>query len=168
MEDSGVGIRPRSTILELSARPGILPGMTTGNVPPAAEIAHTISECMNLLFLFAAPRVYATYRWSSPTKLTREAADDCLLHFIQTAAGIKERSVEVTGDVEQVVKAALIVEHLRKSLPRSPFDDALPEAIVAPSREALAVLGSPPPAGGWDDFEGFPVPFPIAPRGLVT
>jgi len=138
--------------------------MIQGNVPPAAEIAHTISECMNLLFLFAAPRVYATYRWSSPTKLTREAADDCLLRFIQTAAGIKERSPEVTGDVEQVVQAALIVEQLRKVLPRSPFDDALPQAVVDPAREALAVLGFPPPTGGWDDFEGFPVPLPISPR----
>jgi hypothetical protein len=133
--------------------------MSTGNVPPEAEIAHAISESMNLLFLFAAPRVFATYLWSSPTKLTREAADDCLLRFIRTAAGIKERSPEVKGDVEQVVKAALIVEQLRKSLPAAHIDDALPQEVVEASRRALAALGFPPPAGGWDDFEGFPVPF---------
>jgi hypothetical protein len=135
--------------------------MSTGNVPPEAEIAHAISESMNLLFLFAAPRVYATYLWSSPTKLTRESTDGCLLRFIQTAAGIKERSPEVKGDVEQVVKAALLVEQVRKSLPTSRFDDALPEAVVEASRRALAALGFPPPAGGWDEFEGFPVPFPL-------
>jgi len=138
--------------------------MITGNVPPAAEIAHTISECMNLLFLFAAPRVYATYRWSSPTKLTPKDADDCLLRFIQTAAGIKERSPKVTGDVEQVVKAALIVEQVRKSIPRSRFDEALPPASVELSRQALAALGFPAPKGGWDEFEGFPVPMPTMPK----
>lgn len=142
--------------------------MSTGNVPPAAEIAHAISESMNMLFLFAAPRVYATYRWSSPTKLTREAAEACLLRFIQTAAGIKERSPEVKGDVEQVVEAALLVEQVRKHLPSTRFDDdALPEAVVEMSRQALAALGFPPPAGGWDEFEGFPVPLPlqIKPQG---
>lgn len=134
--------------------------MSTGNVPPAATIAHAISECMNLLFLFAAPRVYATYRWSSPTKLTPEAADASLLRFIQTAAGIKERGSADSSDVAQVVKAALIVEQLRKGITRASFEEALPAPLVESSRRALDELGFPAPAGGWDDFEGFPVPMP--------
>jgi hypothetical protein len=117
-----------------------------------------------MLFLFAAPRVYATYCWSSPIKLTQQSADDCLLCFIQTAAGIKERSPSVEGDVGQIVKAAHIVEQLRKSLPRARFDDALPETMVEAARRALEVLGFPAPAGGWDDFEGFPVPMPLSPK----
>jgi hypothetical protein len=118
---------------------------------------------MNLLFLFAAPRVYATYRWSAPTKLDHEAAATCLRRFLQTAAGIRQRAAAAAGDIDRVVRTAQLVEEIYGGLSSARFDDAFPPTIVERARTALVVLGFPPPAGGWDDFEGFPVPMPPAP-----
>jgi hypothetical protein len=136
--------------------------MTMANATQAAETAHAISECMNLLFLFAAPRVYATYRWSAPTKLDHEAAEACLHRFLRTAAGIRQRAAAAAGDIDRVVRTAQLVEEICGGLPSARFDEAIPSAIVESARSALVVLGFPPPAGGWDDFEGFPVPLPPA------
>ncbi|MCC6552420.1 MAG: hypothetical protein IT372_05280 [Polyangiaceae bacterium] len=36
-------------------------------------------------------------------------------------------------------------------------------AVVEPARRALAELGFPAPAGGWDAFDGFPAPSPPRP-----
>jgi hypothetical protein len=133
--------------------------MTT-EAPSPAEIAHAMSECMNLLFLFAAPRVLATVRGSGNGQVDTPTSLAALRRFLQYASGIRARAVSVTGDVARLVEAAIVVEELAGVLSASASDAELPAAVVDRARRALAILGAVEPAGGWDAFEGFTVPYP--------
>ena len=126
------------------------------SAPRAAEVAHAMSQCMNLLFLFAAPRVFASVRSSSPESLA--SAAETLRAFVRTAEGIRARSGTLSGDVGRVVEAASLVEEICEALPGAAIEDALPPAVVMPARRTLAVLGFPGPREGWDDFEAYVVP----------
>ncbi len=66
--------------------------MTTKGAPEAAEIALAMSECMNLLFLFAAPRVLASVRGSGMGGLDAQGALASLRRFLRHASGIRARA----------------------------------------------------------------------------
>ncbi len=137
--------------------------MTTKEAPEAAAIALAMSECMNLLFLFAAPRVLASVRGSGMGGLDSVAALASLRRFLRQASGIRARaasSTGVTGDVERLVEAAMIVEEIAGALGTTRFEDPLPAPVVDRARRALSILGMSEPKGGWDPFEGFTVPYP--------
>jgi hypothetical protein len=134
--------------------------MTTTEAPSAAEIAHAMSECMNLLFLFAAPRVLATVRGSGHGEVEARASLAALRRFLRYANGIRARAASVTGDIARLVEAAIVVEELAGALSASGSDGELPAAVVDRARRALAILGAVEPAGGWDALEGFTVSYP--------
>jgi hypothetical protein len=127
----------------------------------AAEVAHALSQCMNLLFLFAAPRVFASVRSSSPEALDDASVKETLRRFVRTAEGIRERNRSLTGDVGRVVEAAALVEEICGVL-SDPLEEEVPPSVIEPARKTLAVLGFPGPREGWDDFDGFVVPTPRA------
>jgi hypothetical protein len=140
--------------------------MTTKEAPEAAEIAHAMSECMNLLFLFAAPRVLASVRGSGAAGLDSTTALGSLRRFLRHANGIRARAPKGTEDVERLVQAAMIVEEIAGALDPAHFDEPLPAAVVDRARRAVSILGVTEPKGGWDAFEGFTVPYPPpSPRG---
>jgi len=120
----------------------------------AAEVAHAMSQCMNLLFLFAAPRVFASVRSASPESL--ETATETLRAFVRTAEGIRDRNGTLAGDVGRVVEAATLVDEICNALGGERIAEDLPATVVMPARRTLAVLGFPGPSGGWDEFEGYP------------
>lgn len=135
--------------------------MSTKEAPAAAEIAHAMSEAMNLLFLFAAPRVFSAVRKSGG------AADDAttlssLRRFLRQANGIRARAVEPAAEVDRLVRAAILVEEIAGALSAGPVPDPLPEAVIDRARRALSILGFEEPGGGWDAFDGFPVSYPPA------
>jgi hypothetical protein len=133
--------------------------MSTKEAPAAAEIAHAMSECMNLLFLFAAPRVFTAVRKSSG--LDGPASLGSLRRFLRQASGIRARATEVTGDVDRLVRAAILVEEIAGTLSTAAMADPLPGSVVERARRALGILGFEEPKGGWDEFEGFPVSYPL-------
>jgi hypothetical protein len=133
--------------------------MSTKEAPAAAEIAHAMSECMNLLFLFAAPRVFTAVR-KSGGGLDGPASLVSLRRFLRQASGIRARASEVTGDVDRLVRAAILVEEIAGTLGAAAMADPLPESVVERARRALGILGFEEPKGGWDEFEGFPVSYP--------
>jgi hypothetical protein len=135
--------------------------MSTREPAAAAEVAHAMSEGMNLLFLIAAPRVLAHVRGLGG--LDREAALGSLRRFLRNASGIRARALRLEGDVGRLVEAAMIVEEIAGPLSRVSFEDPLPDAVVGPARRALGILGFAEPSGGWDDFEGFAIPYPVPP-----
>lgn len=124
----------------------------------AAEIAHAISDGMDLLFLLAAPRILATARGLGAFE--REHALDSLRRFLHNASGIRARSRSSTSDTDRLVNAAMLAEEIAGILPATPFEQPMPDAVVGLARRALAILGVAEPAGGWDDFDGFPVAYP--------
>ncbi|TKD10006.1 hypothetical protein [Polyangium fumosum] len=129
----------------------------------AAEVAHAMSQCMNLLFMFAAPRVFASVRSASPEALA--SATETLRAFVRTAEGIRSRNGSLSGDVGRVIEAATLVEEICDALPGgAPIEEQLPPGVVEPARRTLAVLGFPGPREGWDEFEGFFVPTPPMPK----
>jgi hypothetical protein len=136
--------------------------MTTTEAPSSAEIAHAMSECMNLLFLFAAPRVLATVRGSGSGDVDTETSLASLRRFLRYANGIRARAASVTGDIARLVEAAMVVEEIAGVLSAAPSPEGrdLPAAVVDRARRALAILGAVEPAGGWDAFEGFTVSYP--------
>jgi hypothetical protein len=134
--------------------------MTTKEAPEAAEIAHAMSECMNLLFLFAAPRVLASVRVTGAVGLDSTAVLGALRRFLRHANGIRARAFEGSEDVERLVQAATIVEEIAGALDPARFEEPLPAAVVDRARRAVAILGVSEPKGGWDVFEGFTVPYP--------
>jgi hypothetical protein len=138
---------------------------TTEEAPEAAAVAHAMSECMNLLFLFAAPRVLASVRGSGQGGLDAAATLASLRRFLRQANGIRARADSrsgVTGDVARLVESAMIVEEIAGALDVAHFQDPLPAPVVDRARRALAILGAPEPRGGWETFEGFSVPLPSA------
>ena len=144
--------------------------MANEEAPAAAEIAHAMSECMNLLFLFAAPRVLDTVQKTGAAGLDRPATLASLRRFLATASGIRARALtrDRSSDVERLVQAAILVEEIAGTLgaqAESPArasgaTDPLPLAVVERARRAVAILGFEEPTGGWDAFEGFTVPYP--------
>jgi hypothetical protein len=137
--------------------------MTTKEAPAAAaEIAVAMSECMNLLFLFAAPRVLESVRGSGAGGLDAQAALGSLRRFLRQASGIRARAPKVEGDVERLVRAAMLVEEIAGAIDPARFAEPLPAAVVDRARRALEILGASAPPGGWDTFEGFTVPTPRA------
>lgn len=134
--------------------------MSEPNATQAAEVAHAMSECMNLLFVFAAPRVFESYRLSSPTPVAPAAAEACLARFVAAARGIRERATASEEEIHRVSQVAVLCEELRRSLATTSFDAPLPAAVIQPARRALAALGFPTPAAGWDAFDGYPVSAP--------
>src|SRR5512146_2247975 len=126
----------------------------------AAEIALAMSECMNLLFLFAAPRVFTAVRKSGGDGLDGPAMLGSLRRFLRQAAGIRARATTMTADVERLVGAAMLVEEITGTLGAAPSSDPLPVPIVERARRALSILGFEEPKGGWDEFEGFALPYP--------
>ena len=145
--------------------------MSTPNEPPAdrapaaAEIALVMSDCMNLLFFFAAPRVLATVRHCGAAGLDRASALATLRRFLRSSIDIRARASSVTPDVDRLIQAAMIVEEIAGAIPVESYEEALPAEVVEPARRALAVLGFVEPKGGWDEFEGFSIPYP-PPRPL--
>jgi hypothetical protein len=142
--------------------------MTTNEAPAAAEIAHAMSECMNLLFLFAAPRVLAAVRRSGGGGLEDPVVLAALRRFLGHVGGIRSRALSQSGpsaDVARLVESAAIVEEIAGTLAGAGSSDPLPAPIVDGARRALAILGLPEPPGGWDGFEGFNVPIPPPARG---
>jgi hypothetical protein len=134
--------------------------VSTSNASQAAEIAHVVSQCLNLLFFFSAPRVFAAVRRSDG--LDRDASLASLRRFLRSASDIRARAPSITGDVERLGRAAGMVEEVAGALALARFEEPLPDAVVKPARRALEALGFTEPAGGWDDFEGFDVPYPPA------
>jgi hypothetical protein len=134
--------------------------MPTKEAPAEAEIALAISECMNLLFLFAAPRVLTAVRRSGGAGLDGPASVASLRRFLHQAAGIRARTTTHTDDVDRLVRAAMVVEEIAGAMGASAFSDPLPIEITERARKALAILGFEEPTGGWDEFEGFSVPYP--------
>jgi hypothetical protein len=132
--------------------------MSSSGAPIEAEIAHAISECMSLLFLFAAPRVYTAVRKSGGAGLDGPASQSALRRFLKQASGIRARAGAPKGDTARLVDAAMIVEEIAGVLGAQPLTDPLPATVVARARHALSVLGFEEPTGGWEDFEGFSVP----------
>src|SRR5512140_2461527 len=109
--------------------------MTTNAPPAAAEIAHAMSECMNLLFLFAAPRVLASVHASGA--LDGAAALASLRRFLRTASGVRARAAAESPDVARLVEAAMIVEEIAGALSASAgarFDEPLPAPVVTRAR----------------------------------
>ena len=143
--------------------------MTTKEAPQAAEIANAMSECMNLLFLFAAPRVLESVRGTGLSGLDGPTALGSLRRFLRHASGIRARADAqsgVSGDVERLVQSAMIVEEIAGALGTTPFEKPLPAPVVERARRALAILGVSEPKGGWETFEGFTLPYPPpSPRG---
>ena len=133
--------------------------MSTKEAPAAAEIAHAISECMNLLFLFAAPRVLTEVRRSGGGDLDGSSSLASLRRFLRQVSGIRARAIEATGDVDRLVRAATIVEEIAGTLGATAIADPLPASVVERARRALSILGFEEPKGGWDEFDGFPVPY---------
>ena len=115
---------------------------------------------MNLLFLFAAPRVLTAVRRSGGGGLDGPASLASLRRFLHQAAGIRARATTRTDDVDRLVRAAMVVEEIAGTMGASAFSDPLPLAITERAREALAILGFEEPKGGWEEFEGFSVPYP--------
>ena len=143
--------------------------MTEKEAPAAAEIANAMSECMNLLFLFAAPRVMGSVHKSGLGGLDAKTALASLRRFLRHASGIRARaeaaskvggSAGVGGDVERLVQAAMIVEEIAGSLGAASFDQPLPAPVVERARRALSILGVSEPRDGWEAFEGFTIPYP--------
>ncbi len=137
--------------------------MTTKEAHQAAEIALAMSECMNLLFLFAAPRVLDSVRWSGGGWLDSTTARASLRRFLSHASAIRARAdaaAGVSGDVERLVQSAIIVEEIAGALNVARVEDPLPAPVVDRARRALSIFGMPEPGGGWDAFEGFTVPYP--------
>lgn len=134
--------------------------MNQNEAPAAAEIAHAVSECMNLLLLFAAPRILTSIRRSGLSGLSDKTAGATLRRFLGNAASIRARSKEISGDIERLIQAAIVVEELAGALGTATIEDDLPAPIVQRARLALSILGFPEPEGGWDAFEGFSIPFP--------
>lgn len=126
----------------------------------AAEIAHAMSECMNLLFLFAAPRVMGSVHGSGLGGLDAATALASLRRFLRHASGIRARAQAATGDIERLVQAAMIVEEIAGALNAASFDRPLPAPVVERARRALSIIGVSEPPGGWEAFEGFTVPYP--------
>jgi hypothetical protein len=136
---------------------------TKEEAPEAAAVAHAMSECMNLLFLFAAPRILASVRAGGQGGLDGAAALASLRRFLRQANGIRARADSksgVTGDVARLVESAMIVEEIAGALDAAHFQEPLPGPVVDRARRALAILGAAEPKGGWDAFEGFSVPLP--------
>lgn len=133
--------------------------------PAAAEIALAMSECMNLLFLFAAPRVLTEVRKTDG--LDGAASLVSLRRFLRQASGIRARAAaDAGGDVERLVRAAILVEEIAGVLgAATTVTDPLPGEVVARARRALTILGFEEPRGGWDDFDGFKVSYPAPPPG---
>jgi hypothetical protein len=138
--------------------------MTTKEAPAAAEVARAVSDCMNLLFLFAAPRVFATVRGSGASGLDAPSALASLRRFLSQAAAIRARATAGAEDVERLVRSAILVEEIAGALGGASFDQPLPAGVVERARQALAILGAPAPSGGWETFEGFTVPYPAPPE----
>ena len=134
--------------------------MPTKEAPAAAEIALAMSECMNLLFLFAAPRVLTAVRRSGGVGLDGPASLASLRRFLHQASGIRARATTGADDVDRLVRAAMLVEEIAGALNATPLSDPLPAEIVERARRSLSILGFEEPSGGWDDFEGFTVPYP--------
>jgi hypothetical protein len=130
---------------------------------PAAEVALAMSECMNLLLLFAAPRVFTIVQETGAAGLDTAHALGSLRRFLRQANGIRSRAPAVTGDVARLVSAAMIVEEIAGALGAVGLSDPLPAAVVDRARRALELFGFPAPPGGWDAFEGFSVPLPSPP-----
>jgi hypothetical protein len=137
--------------------------MTTKEAPAAAEVARAMSECMNLLFLFAAPRVFASVRGSGVGGLDAPSALASLRRFLGQAAAIRARATAGADEVDRLVKSAMLVEEIAGALGTARFEDPLPAGVVDRARQALSILGVPSPAGGWETFEGFTVPYPTPP-----
>jgi hypothetical protein len=134
--------------------------------PAAAEIAKAMSECMNLLFLFAAPRVMGSVHGSGLGGLDATTALASLRRFLRHASDIRVRAQAASGEIERLVQAAMIVEEIAGSLGAASFDQPLPAPVVERARRALFILGVSEPRGGWEAFEGFTVPYPPpSPRG---
>lgn len=132
--------------------------------PTAAEIAHVISEGMNQLFFFAAPRVLATVRRTGAAGLDRSTVLDILRRFLRNALDIRTRAASITPDIERLIQAAMIVEEIAGAMPVGErYEEPLPPTVVEPARRALAVLGFEEPQGGWEDFDGFSIPYPPPP-----
>jgi hypothetical protein len=134
--------------------------MNQSEAPASAEIAHAVSECMNLLLLFAAPRILTTIRRSGLAGLSDKMAGATLRRFLGNAASIRARTPTLTGDIERLIQAAIVVEEIAGALGTATIEDDLPAPIIERARLALSILGFPEPPGGWDDFEGFSIPFP--------
>lgn len=139
--------------------------MPTKEAPAEAEVALAISECMNLLFLFAAPRVFTAVRRSGGVGVDGEASLASLRRFLHQASGIRARATAMSDDVDRLVRAAMLVEEIAGTLVSASLTDPLPPSIVDRARTSLSILGFEEPQGGWDDFEGFAVPYPpVSPR----
>lgn len=135
--------------------------MSTKEAAPAeAEVALAISECMNLLFLFAAPRVLTAVRRTGGAGVDHGASLASLRRFLSQASGIRARATAGSDDVDRLVRAAMLVEEIAGALNATPLADPLPAPIVERARRALNVIGFEEPKGGWDEFEGFTVPYP--------
>ncbi len=131
--------------------------MSVDRAPQAAEIAAAMSEGMNHLFLFAAPRVLAQVHAEGLGERERAAMLGSLHFFLRNANGIRARARELTGDVGRLVAAADLVERIAIAMPSAPLGEPLPASIVDLARRALDALGFAEPRGGWDGFEGFQV-----------
>jgi hypothetical protein len=79
------------------------------------------------------------------------------------ASGIRARNTAGAEDLDRLVRSAILVEEIAGELNATPAEAPLPAAVVERAREAIAILGMPTPAGGWETFEGFTVPYPPPP-----
>jgi hypothetical protein len=129
----------------------------TREAPDAAEIARAMSECMNLLFLMAAPRVFDSVRASGLAGLDGPSALASFRRFLSHVSGIRARATADVGELDRLLRSAKLVEEIAGSLASNGLGDALPTSVSQRARDALAILGMAEPTGGWDTFEGFTV-----------
>jgi hypothetical protein len=137
--------------------------METNEARHAAEVAKALSEAMNLLFLFAAPRVLESVRSTGSAGLDGATVREALRRFLRQASDIRARNDSrstADPDVARLVSAAMIVEEIAGALGPSPFESSLAPPVVERARRALLILGFPDPPGGWDAFDGFSLPNP--------
>jgi hypothetical protein len=131
--------------------------MSTKDTPDAADIARSMSECMNLLFLMSAPRVFASVQASGLPGLEAPTVIASFRRFLSHASGIRGRATANEDELDRLIRSAILVEEITATVASAGLGDALPAALSQRARDALAILGMVEPKGGWDAFEGFVV-----------
>ena len=125
----------------------------TDPVVLARALAQGISECCNMAALFAAPRVYASWRAGT-------AEDPAALKAPMLAAidGLAEALGKGTSGEEGAARQRLAqlvpaTAELRAAVERWDPAGSPDPALTESARKFIATVGMPEPPGGWDDFD---------------
>lgn len=110
-----------------------------------------MSELLNTVAVFAAPRVYA--RMPEPAAL-RAALLDTIDRYVATMNTFDRQN----GGMEQFFHLAAAAQELRSTVSQGSPDQALSGQIIELARSCLSVFAIPEPEEGWDAFEGWSEP----------